>query len=229
MPRVNNNGFRVQYKNIFLTYPQSDFVNQELLDFLLEKLSTLDPVYIVVCREYHKYPEGHELEGQEDETQPHHHVFIQLNKKPDITNSRLLDFQERHPKWEQAGKHKNSSVDDCRNYTLKDGNFIEWGNYKIAGSKRSKDAVYKEAMEMVKEGRSKEEVRDHIAEHAARDFWVCSGNINARLDSLYTDTGLPYDESKYSVLQFQDVPDKIWKWYSRFSLVRGFHTRSALH
>lgn len=209
--------FRVQYKNIFLTYAQADLGNDSLADFLWDKVSTFQPKYLVVCKEYHKYPEGHELEGQDNEDEPHHHALIQLSKKPNIFNSRYFDFADKHPKVEKAPnpEYKHATLGDTRTYILKDGCFVERGEWVERGQKRNRDTVYAEALE----ASSREEAEEIIRAGAPRDYFVAAGQITNRLNALYNNDEIRKTEAEYSMLQFQDIPEPIWSWYSNHILV----------
>lgn len=80
--------FRLRSKNFFLTYADADFDNTWLCDTIRLKVTKFNPIYIVVSREFHKYPENHEFAGQEDLNRPHHHVLIVLERELDIKNAR---------------------------------------------------------------------------------------------------------------------------------------------
>lgn len=198
--------FRIQYKNIFLTYPQSDLDNNALADFLLNKLDSFTPLYIVVSKELHE--DGH----------PHHHALIQLGDKPNIANAEYFDFEGRHPNIQKAPKPK-ATIADTRNYVIKDGDFVERGEFVNAGTKRNRDTVYAEALELHANGGSREEVEEIIKAGAPRDYFVASSQITGRLNALYADSGLEYDQSDHSVLQFPELPESVWTWYSQHSLV----------
>lgn len=194
--------FRVQYKNIFLTYAQSDLDNDALADFLVDKLDTFDPLYVVVSRELH------------EDGNPHHHALIQLGTKPNITNAEYFDFEGRHPNIQRAPR-TGATISQTREYVIKDGQFVERGEFIERGTKRNRDAVYADALA----AGSKEEAEEIIRTGAPRDYFVCASQINLRLNSIHADAGLAYDESDFSVLQFQNVPEPVWEWYSQHQLV----------
>ena len=79
--------FRVQAKNLFLTYPQCPIPKQEALQQLLAKLQLWQPELALVASEFHA--DGHQ----------HLHAAIQLNRKCNITNAHLLDLN-----WESANE-----------------------------------------------------------------------------------------------------------------------------
>lgn len=79
--------------------------------------------------------------------------------------------------------------------------------------------MFADALEKYDAGASREEVEEIIKTGAPRDYFVASSQICGRLDKLYAHAGPAFDESTYSILQFADVPDPVWAWYSKYSLV----------
>jgi len=201
--------FRVRASALFVTYPDADFDNQLLLDFLKDKFHRQSVNYIVVCREYHKYPEGHELEGQEDESRPHHHALIILQRRCDIKNSRFLDFNEKHPNIQPAPK-PNATLTDARTYIIKDGLFVEDGEFVDGKSskRKSQDDVYEEALnEATAEG-----FLSVLETKAPRDFVIMHDKITAMAAKRYK-KDKPDFESRYSIEDF-NLPTAITDWYA---------------
>lgn len=194
--------FRVQYKNIFLTYAQSDLDNDALADFLVEKLDSFDPLYVVVSRELH------------EDGNPHHHALIQLGTKPNITNAEYFDFEGRHPNIQRAPR-TGATISQTRDYVIKDGQFVERGEFIERGVKRNRDTVYAEALQAA----TKEEAEEIIKTGAPRDYFVAAGQITSRLNSLFDNNEIRKTEAEFSLLQFQDIPEPIWSWYSNHVLV----------
>jgi hypothetical protein len=91
--------FRLQGVNIFLTYPQIKIEREEVLEQLREKLK---PRKVV---EYAISTEKHEKEGE------HVHVYIKLDKRCDIRDSKRLDLEvegeKRHGRYETCKSKKN--------------------------------------------------------------------------------------------------------------------------
>lgn len=214
--------FRLQTKNFFLTYPDADFDNQVLCDFLWNKLSSSDPAYIVVSREYHKYPQGHEQEGQEDLNRPHHHALIILGKKKDIKNARFFDFSGKHCNIQQAPR-EGSTLPQCRNYTIKDGLFYERGelpanfddNGTGTGRKRNSDEAFQEALaEPTKEG-----FLEKIRTKAPRDYIIMHDKITSFAAKHYA-PAIPDFTTGYTIDNFI-LPEALSDWYSTYFLVRA--------
>lgn len=224
------NTFRIGYRNIFLTYAQSSFENGNLVAYLFEKLEPYDPVYIVVSKEFHKYPEGHELAGQENPDEPHHHALIQLKKKPSIRNARYFDYNGRHPSIEKAPKEINgnavATLSDTRQYVIKDGVFVEEGefdpNNAVLGRKRNNDAVYAEALAC----QTEEEFTEKLQSEAPRDFIIFNDKITSFAKRRFKPT-IPAYQSERTIDDFI-LPAAVSDWYTSDFMVRGFHTRTLL-
>jgi len=112
--------FRLNAKNFFLTYPQCPAAKDTLLAFL----SGLRPsTYVLVSSEQHA-----------DGT-PHLHALLCLVDKYNCRNERFFDFESEgrtfHPNL-QAVRNLN----DVRTYVLKDGNFVEQGEYVDPGKRK---------------------------------------------------------------------------------------------
>ena len=105
----NKNRFRLQAKNIALTYSnieqqRTSFSHQELLEFL----RTLPDVhYVLVSKEHH------------EDGNTHYHALVTLSKKPDIRNSRFFDYQGCHPNIQACKK-----VQAWKTYVKKDGDWL---------------------------------------------------------------------------------------------------------
>lgn len=194
--------FRVQYKNIFLTYPQSDLDNNVLADHLVDKLDSFQPLYVAVSKELH-------ADGN-----PHHHVLIQLGLKPNIINPEYFDFDGRHPNIQKAPR-AGATISQTRDYVIKDGNYVERGEFVERGAKRNRDTVYAEALAAA----TKEEAEEIIKTGAPRDYFVAASQITSRLNSIYDNNEVRKTEAEYSMLQFQDIPEPVWSWYSNHVLV----------
>lgn len=117
--------FRINAKNIFLTYPQSTtvphgYLHQTLCDLPREK-------NVFSCREVHS-------EGGE-----HHHALLTYTDKFNLRNERYYDIEYAgrifHPKIEAA-----RDVGDCNRYIAKDGNTL--GDPVATTSERRKNVYH---------------------------------------------------------------------------------------
>lgn len=187
-------GFRLNAKNLFLTYPQCDLPLETIRDTLLESLTTFDPSYLVVSSESH------------EDGQLHRHVFIALAKKSDIRNANALDINGFHGNYQTARNPSNS-----RNYVIKDGHFIEWGVW--AGGKRKRDEIFSEALAQP----TREEAEEILRTNAPRDYAMGFGNISKCLDKVYTKSPAPF-QSRFELTDF-DLPATFTDWFTSDFLV----------
>lgn len=186
--------FRLNAKNLFLTYPQCDLELEVIRDTLLEALTTFEPSYLVVSSEAH------------EDGQLHRHVFIALAKKSDIRNANALDINGFHGNYQTARQPNNS-----RNYVIKDGQFIEWGVW--AGGKRKRDEIFAEALSKP----TREEAEEVLRTEAPRDYVMGYGNVAKCFDKMYakvTPTFVPdYEFSDFN------VPADFWSWFNSSFMV----------
>lgn len=110
-----------------LTYPQSDFVHDELYAFL----QSIKPVvWARVARETH------------EDGQPHFHVGIRFGARVKTrSDNRIFDFNGRHPNIEVT-----RSVKSMLQYCAKEGNYKDYG--KLPGS----SSLYDECVAAAKAG-----------------------------------------------------------------------------
>lgn len=133
--------FRIQGKELFITYSQTDGKHKDLLDFLDSKLNIED--YIIA-------KEKHEKEGT------HFHVYLNLATRCNITNCRYLDWIGHHPKIEIC---KSSSK--VIRYTKKDGNYITNLSIQVYSRSRNlaKEGKWREAINLIIEEAPKEFIK----------------------------------------------------------------------
>lgn len=98
--------FRLNTKNVFLTYPQVDFTRDELLVFL----RTFDCTYLLVARERH-------VDGG-----LHYHCCLSFQRKINIRDSTKFDFRGYHPNIQSSRR-----ITDVIRYCKKEGDFTEEG------------------------------------------------------------------------------------------------------
>lgn len=92
--------FRLQTNRVFLTYPQATCTKQGLFDFLSTLTSTGDEQGIPVARCL-VAQEPHEEGGI------HFHCYIEFNRRIDVRNERLFDFEENHPNIQKVRSKEN--------------------------------------------------------------------------------------------------------------------------
>lgn len=98
--------FRLRAKNIFLTYPKANDIQQDLLLNFLQR----DASYVIVARESHQ-----------DGTL-HYHCGLQYNDILNITRADHFDFAGHHPNV-QGSRNWRATTRYIRKYN----DFIEWG------------------------------------------------------------------------------------------------------
>lgn len=107
----DKSGFRIQAKNMFLTYPKCSAGKSCLQDFLLNKLE-LD--YCMVVQETH------------EDGSPHLHALISAKRKFETRNPKCFDFMCFHGNYQAA-----RNTDHIREYLLKsDKEPLEYGIYQ---------------------------------------------------------------------------------------------------
>jgi len=104
--------FRIQGSNFSLTYPQSDFDLNALLDYLKQlTIGRAEVVEVIVCSERH------------EDGNLHRHAYVRFNYKVDLRKERFFDFMGKH-----ANVQRTSNVQAWKNYVRKDGECLEWSN-----------------------------------------------------------------------------------------------------
>lgn len=105
--------FRIQGKNLFLTYPQCTLDKEFLYTYLKDfQVGTEKPEKIVVAQEQH------------EDGNTHFHCFLGFLGRRDITNERLFDIQEFHPNIQKV-----RSLKKCLEYIIKDKNYL--ANFRV--------------------------------------------------------------------------------------------------
>nr|QTE03411.1 MAG: putative replication-associated protein [Phoenicopteridae CRESS-DNA-virus sp.] len=124
--------FRLNAKNLFLTWPKNDVDAGEAMNKLMERFGADNISYVCISTEEH-----------EDGT-PHLHALVCLKSKCDIKSAQDLDMV--------TGKHGNyQSARNVRNtleYVKKGGQFIEKGICPVTNN----DGIFNRAAKRLKEG-----------------------------------------------------------------------------
>ncbi|UWJ07343.1 replication-associated protein [Begomovirus paulistiensis] len=201
MPR-NPAAFRLQAKNIFLTFPQCDIPKDVVLQMLQNlKWTVVRPTYIRVAREEHS------------DGRPHLHCLIQLSGKSNIKDVRFFDLT--HPRRStsfhpnvQAAKDTNA----VKNYITKEGDYCESGRYKVSGgTKGNKDDVYHNAVN----ASTATEAMDIIRAGDPKTFLVQHHNIRSNLERIFQKAPEPWTPP-FPLSSFTCVPDEMQEWADDF-------------
>ncbi|QGA69835.1 replication associated protein [Ocimum golden mosaic virus] len=200
---MRNPRFKIQAKNIFLTYPKCQLPKELLLQFIKGLSLASNPKFIKICKELHQ------------DGQPHLHALIQFEGKITITNNRLFDYIHPssstcfHPNIQGA---KSSS--DVKSYLDKDGDTIEWGEFQIDGrSARGGQQSANDAYARALNSGSKSEALNVLKELAPKDFVLQFHNLNSNLDRIFQEPPTPY-VSPFLCSSFNQVPEELEEWVS---------------
>lgn len=109
--------FKFDSQHFFLTYPQSDIDNNELINAL--KLIA-DIEWLRVCRERH------------EDGNWHSHAVGKFKRRFQSRNERIFDVSGRHPKVEPV-----RSISRALDYVSKDGDYTDFGTVPVKQAKRA--------------------------------------------------------------------------------------------
>ncbi|XP_039120497.1 uncharacterized protein LOC120256894 [Dioscorea cayenensis subsp. rotundata] len=177
-PRV----FRINAKNIFLTYSKCSLSKEYTIEKLRALSLTSNKKFIRVARELH-----------EDGT-PHLHVLIQFEGRIQVTNQRLFDIVSPHS---SAIFHPNiqsaKSSKDVKAYIEKGGDFLDWGTFQedprnSRNRGQALDDVYDDALKST----SAEEALQIIRINDPRIFTLQYHNLRANYERLFYKPLDPY-------------------------------------
>lgn len=202
MPRPPR-AFRLQAKNLFITYPHCSLDKNTALDQIKLIQCSSNKKYIRVARELHENGE------------PHLHVLLQFEGKVQIYNPRHFDLIHPHT---SAVFHPNlqgaKSSTDVKRYIEKDGDYTEWGDFQIDGrSARGGQQTANDAYAQALNTGNKQLALDTIRELAPKDFVLQFHNLNANLDRIFAPP-LEVFVSPFLSSSFNTVPDTLEEWVS---------------
>lgn len=109
--------FKFDSTTFFLTYPQSDILNEQLIEFI-QSIAELD--WARACREHH---EDGEL---------HSHVVGKFKRRFQSRRSTVFDYNGRHPNIQSI-----RSISRALEYVSKEGQFLDFGKVPVKQEKRS--------------------------------------------------------------------------------------------
>lgn len=115
-PKKRKRDFRLNAKNLFLTWPKNDCDPAQVCQNLIKHFGLDNMSYVCVSQEEH------------EDGSPHLHALVCLKKKCDITSAVNLDKIG-------GGKHGNyqaaKNIKDVHDYVKKGGNFVEHGSCPV--------------------------------------------------------------------------------------------------
>ncbi|QOI11360.1 replication-associated protein [Cnidoscolus blistering yellow mosaic virus] len=193
--------FRLQAKNIFLTYPQCSLTKEEALAQLQSIHLPSNKKFIKIARELH------------EDGQPHLHILLQLEGKVQITNNRLFDLVSPtrsahfHPNIQGA---KSSS--DVKSYVDKDGDSLEWGLFQVDGrSARGGQQTANDAASEALNAPDKHTALQIIREKLPEKYLFQFHNLNSNLDRIFSKAPERW-VPPFQLSSFTLVPDDMQEW-----------------
>nr|APB54091.1 rolling circle replication initiator protein [Beet curly top virus] len=193
--------FRIQAKNIFLTYPQCSLSKEEALEQIQGIQLSSNKKYIKIARELH------------EDGQPHLHVLLQLEGKVQITNIRLFDLVSPtrsahfHPNIQGA---KSSS--DVKSYVDKDGDTIEWGEFQIDGrSARGGQQTANDSYAKALNASYLEQALQILKEEHPKDYFLQHHNLLNNAQKIFQRAPDPWTPL-FPLSSFTNVPEEMQEW-----------------
>lgn len=144
--------FRIQGRNLFLTYPQCSLDRQLIYDHLLKlQVGSESADKICVAKELH------------EDGNTHYHVFLSYPKRRNITNQRIFDIGNFHPNVQSC-----RSVKNVLKYVTKDNDYL--ANFEV---------VKPTVMDIVSRANDEDDFIRICAEVYGTKFVNCFGNWTA--------------------------------------------------
>ncbi|ALR86811.1 Rep [Turnip leaf roll virus] len=195
-----NKQYRIQAKNIFLTFPHCTLSKDEALEQLQNLACPSNKKFIRISRELHENGE------------PHLHVLIQFEGKVQICNPRHFDL--RHPSASRSF-HPNiqgaKSSSDVKSYIEKDGDYLDWGQFQIDGrSARGGQQTVNDASAEALNAASAEAALAIIREKLPHDFLFKYHNLKPNLAAIFAPPPAVYTPP-FTHTQF-NIPEEIRQW-----------------
>ncbi|XP_028118060.1 uncharacterized protein LOC114315647 [Camellia sinensis] len=190
--------FRVQNKNIFLTYPRCSLPKERFLEKIRELFTNRPPNYVRVAHELH------------EDGEPHLHALVQFPYRFQTQDKWFFDVTHDH-----TNRHFHQNIQGANNhqavleYISKYGDFTEWGDFRQRGrcaNQENNDNIYHEALA----AGSKEEALALVRNGHPKCLWLNYDKLSSNYDKISFTPPLLY------VHQFIDtvwiVPTAIQQW-----------------
>ncbi|AUM61844.1 Rep [uncultured virus] len=133
--------FRLNCKNLFLTWPKNDTDPSDVMGALLDRFGYDNVSYICVSQEEHK------------DGDPHLHALVCLKEKCDIKNSADLNVAAG---GKQGNYQSTRKVKDVYKYVQKGGKFVEHGEFPQTDTEKKSSLI----ANAIRNGQSLEQVEE---------------------------------------------------------------------
>jgi len=189
---VANGQFRMNARNIFLTYPRCNLSKETLLE---ELIKIKPPHAYVISMEVH------------EDGAPHLHALLKYTKPINITNPNYWDVKGFHPNMQTA-----RDVEAVKAYVEKDGNFIiNWAERKKMDCILADAETPSQFLELVKENYPEQYVFQlEKVEYAANKLFIRPPSPYESLP--LKDFILPNDVKEWARMELTstDRPKSLW-------------------
>ncbi|XP_028108018.1 uncharacterized protein LOC114306900 [Camellia sinensis] len=172
--------FRIQNKNIFLTYAQCSIPKERLLEKIRALFTTRGPNYVRVAHELH------------EDGQPHLHALVQFPYRFQTQDQRFFDVthdrnsRHFHPNVQGAYNHQN-----VLEYISKHGDYTEWGEFherSRCANQSNKENIYRDALA----AGTKDEALAVVRNGDPKCFWLNYDKLSSNYDRISFNPPLPY-------------------------------------
>jgi len=146
---MSNETFRLNARNVYLTYPQCPMEMQDML----QELNEIKPyLHYCICRERH------------EDGNYHLHVLLQYETPCNVRRANYYDVRGYHPNVQSA-----RDVKSILKYSRKDGNYEEnWPEKRAYGEIIGKATNYQEFMDLMRENQPK----DYVVMHERLEYFA---------------------------------------------------------
>lgn len=197
--------FRINAKNFFITYPQSDNLSNEKIKNFFEQLGATS---YTISRELHQ--DGH----------AHHHAIISFRDAFSSRNERIFDIEGFHPNIQPARNMRN-----VRDYVRKAGDYITSGE-DDTGPRRYADLLNTPSREEYWELARREYPRDVILHYERLEY--TAEKLFEQTNPTYTNPYPEYNTTNEGIQQWMNEEfNKVIRWPSAEGVIEPPSRRSS--
>lgn len=192
--------FRLQAKQVFLTYARCDVTKEDLLNHL-----------ITLCGPPEAYRIGRELH---EDGHPHLHVYWRSPDKFNTRDERYFDFRGHHPNITVV---RNAAA--TWDYVGKDGDYVEFGDPAQAKSNKWLDVI---------EASTADEFDQAAIAASPRDYVINNDKLEAFKRRKFNPVFQPFVPTFTEFPNAADYPD-LQSWLDQMNQVMRGGRSSPLH